>query len=159
HSDHHDLWISPEDNQRMIVGNDGGAQITFDGGENWTTYYNQPTAQFYRVVTDNHFPYRIYGAQQDNSTIRILHRTDAWSITERDWEPTAGSESGHLAVDPRDNDVVYGGNYGGYLSRVNRRTGEERNVNVWPDNPMGHGAEGAKYRFQWNFPIFVSPHD
>lgn len=159
HSDHHDLWISPEDNQRMIVGNDGGAQITFDGGENWTTYYNQPTAQFYRVVTDNHFPYRIYGAQQDNSTIRILHRTDGWSITERDWEPTAGSESGHLAVDPRDNDVVYGGNYGGYLSRVNHRTGEERNVNVWPDNPMGHGAEGAKYRFQWNFPIFVSPHD
>ncbi len=159
HSDHHDLWISPDDNQQMIIGNDGGAQITFDGGENWSTYYNQPTGQFYRVVTDNHFPYRIYGAQQDNSTVRILHRTDGYGIGERDWEPTAGSESGHIAVDPSDDEIVYGGNYGGYLSRVNHRTGEERNVNVWPDNPMGHGAEGARYRFQWNFPIFVSPHD
>jgi photosystem II stability/assembly factor-like uncharacterized protein len=159
HSDHHDLWIAPEDPKRMIMGNDGGAEVSFDGGDNWSGCDNQPTAQFYRLATDDHFPYRIYTAQQDNSTLRILHRTDGGSIGERDWEPTAGGESGHLAVDPTDNDVVYGGSYGGYLSRINHRTKERRAVNVWPDNPMGYGAEGMKYRFQWNFPIFFSPHD
>ncbi len=159
HGDHHDLWIAPEDNQRMIIADDGGAQVSFDAGENWTTYGNQPTAQYYRVTTDNHFPYRIYGAQQDNSTQRVAHRTDGFSIGDRDWEPTAGGESGHIAVDPTDNDVVFGGSYDGLLTRRNHRTGEERGINAWPDNPMGHGAEGAKYRFQWNFPIFFSPHD
>jgi len=159
HGDHHDLWIAPEDNQRMIIADDGGAQVSFDAGENWTTYFNQPTAQYYRVVTDNHFPYRIYGAQQDNSTQRIAHRTDGYSIGERDWEPTAGGESGHIAIDPTNNDVVYGGSYDGFLTRVNHETGEQRGINAWPDNPMGHGAEGAKYRFQWNFPIFFSPHN
>lgn len=159
HGDHHDFWIAPEDNQRQAIADDGGAQISFDGGENWSTYENQPTAQFYRVVTDNHFPYRIYGAQQDNSTIRIAHRTDGFSIGMRDWEPTAGGESGHIAVDPTNNDIVYGGSYDGLLTMRNHATGEERNVNAWPDNPMGHGAEGAKYRFQWNFPIFFSPHN
>ncbi len=159
HGDHHDLWIAPEDNQRMIMADDGGGSISYDGGMNWSTYHNQPTAQFYRVITDNHFPYRIYGAQQDNSTVRIYHRTDGSSIGERDWEETAGGESGHIAVDPTDLDIVYGGSYDGYLTRLNHRTKEERSINAWPDNPMGHGAEGAKYRFQWNFPIFFSPHD
>ena len=93
HGDHHDLWIAPEDNQRMIIGDDGGAQVSSDGGENWSTYLNQPTAQFYRVTTDDHFPYRIYGAQQDNSTIRIAHRTDGGSIGERNWEPSAGGKA------------------------------------------------------------------
>ncbi|PKP32875.1 MAG: glycosyl hydrolase [Bacteroidetes bacterium HGW-Bacteroidetes-17] len=159
HGDHHDLWISPEDNQKMIIADDGGAQVSLTGGENWSSAQNQPTGQFYRVVTDNHFPYRIYGAQQDNSTVRIAHRTSGGSIGERDWENTAGSESAHIAVDPLDNDIVYGGNYGGYIQRLNHRTGENRAVNVWPDNPMGHGAEGMKYRFQWNFPIFFSPNN
>ncbi|MFC0655513.1 WD40/YVTN/BNR-like repeat-containing protein [Mongoliitalea lutea] len=159
HGDHHDLWIDPSDNQRMIIADDGGAQVSFDGGKNWSTYMNQPTAQFYRVTTDNHFPYRIYGAQQDNSTMRIAHRNEGAGITENDWEVSAGSESGWLAVDPLDNDIVYGGNYGGLLQMLNHRTGAKRNVNVYPDNPMGHGAEGMKYRFQWNFPIFYSPHD
>jgi photosystem II stability/assembly factor-like uncharacterized protein len=159
HGDHHDLWISPEDPKRMIIGDDGGAQISFDGGENWSTYHNQPTAQFYRVTTDNHFPYRIYGAQQDNSTVRIAHRTDGYSIGESDWEATAGGESAHIAVDPLDNNIVYGGSYGGFLTKVNHRTNEQRAINVWPDNPMGYGAEGMKYRFQWNFPIFFSPHN
>jgi photosystem II stability/assembly factor-like uncharacterized protein len=159
HGDHHDLWIAPEDNQRMIIGDDGGGQVSFDAGENWSTYNNQPTAQYYRVITDNHFPYRIYGAQQDNSTQRVLHRTDGYSIGDHDWETTAGGESGYLAVDPTDEDVVYGGSYDGYLERKNHRTGESRSVNAWPDNPMGSGAEGAKYRFQWNFPIFFSPHN
>lgn len=159
HGDHHDLWIAPEYASRMIIGDDGGAQVSFDGGGNWTTYHNQPTAQFYRVSVDASFPYRIYGAQQDNSTVRIRHRSDSGSINEYDWEPTAGGESGWLAPDPRDADIVYGGSYGGYLTRVNHRTGEERAVNVWPDNPMGHGAEGMKERFQWNFPIVFSRHE
>ena len=158
HGDHHDLWIAPEDNQRMIIGDDGGAQVSFDAGINWSTYYNQPTSQFYRVTTDNHFPYRIYGAQQDNSTIRIPHRTQGRFIGEADWESTAGGESAHLAIDPTNNDIVYGGSYGGLLTRRNHKTGETRAINVWPDDPMGHGAEDFKYRFQWNFPILFSPH-
>lgn len=159
HGDHHDLWIAPENNQRMIMGDDGGAQVSFDAGENWSTYHNQPTAQFYRVTTDNHFPYRIYGAQQDNSTVRIPHRTDGGSIGDSDWEATAGGESAHIAVDPENSDIVYGGSYGGFLTRVNHATNEVRAINVWPDNPMGHGAADMKYRFQWNFPIFFSPHN
>jgi len=159
HGDHHDLWIAPENPKRMIIGDDGGAQITYDGGETWSTYYNQPTSQFYRVTTDNHFPYRIYVAQQDNSTIRIPHRTDGGAITEDDWEPTAGGESAHIAVDPEDNDIVYGGSYDGFLTRRNHKTGTTRAINVWPDNPMGHGAEDMKYRFQWNFPIIFSKHN
>lgn len=159
HGDHHDLWIDPENNKRMIIGDDGGAQVSFDAGENWSTYHNQPTAQFYRVTTDNHFPYRIYGAQQDNSTVRISHRTDGGSIGESDWEATAGGESAHIAVDPENSEIVYGGSYGGFLTRVNHTTNEVRAINVWPDNPMGHGAKNLKYRFQWNFPIFFSPHN
>lgn len=159
HGDHHDLWIAPENPDRMIIGDDGGAQVTYDGGETWSTYHNQPTSQFYRVTTDNHFPYRIYAAQQDNSTVRIPHRTDGWSISEDDWENTAGGESAHIAVDPDDNDIVYGGSYGGFLTRVNHKNGTVRAINVWPDNPMGYGAEGMKYRFQWNFPIIFSKHN
>ena len=158
HSDHHDLWIDPNDPTRMVVGDDGGAQVSYDGGINWTTYYNQPTAQFYRVTTDNSFPYKILGAQQDNSTVRIAHRSESRTINEQHWEPTAGGESAHLAVDPLNNEVVYGGSYGGFLSRIDHATNQRRTINVWPDNPMGHGAEGMKYRFQWNFPIFFSPH-
>tara|TARA_R110000868_G_scaffold240846_2_gene495413 strand:- start:3956 stop:7063 length:3108 start_codon:yes stop_codon:yes gene_type:complete len=159
HGDHHDLWIAPENPNRMIIGDDGGAQVTYDGGETWSTYHNQPTSQFYRVTTDNHFPYRIYAAQQDNSTVRIPHRTDGRSITEDDWEGTAGGESAHIAVDPKDNDIIYGGSYDGFLTRVNHKRGTARAINVWPDNPMGHGAEGMKYRFQWNFPIIFSKHN
>jgi len=159
HGDHHDLWIAPNDNQRMIIGDDGGAQISFDGGENWSTYLNQPTSQFYRVTTDNHFPYRILAAQQDNSTLRIAHRNSGGFITESDWESTAGGESAHIAVDPLNNDIVYGGSYGGLLTRKNHKTNETRAVNIWPDDPMGHGAEDFKYRFQWNFPVFFSPNN
>jgi photosystem II stability/assembly factor-like uncharacterized protein len=159
HGDHHDLWIAPEDNQRMIIGDDGGAQISFDTGENWSTYMNQPTSQFYRVTTDNHFPYRILAAQQDNSTVRIPHRTSGRFIKEADWTSTAGGESAHIAVDPLNDDIVYGGSYGGLLTRKNHKTNETRAINVWPDDPMGHGAEDFKYRFQWNFPIFFSPNN
>jgi photosystem II stability/assembly factor-like uncharacterized protein len=159
HGDHHDLWIDPTNSSNMIIGDDGGAQVTADGGITWSTYHNQPTAQFYRVTTDNHFPYRIYAAQQDNSAIRISHRTIGSSISDDDWEETAGGESAHIAVDPLNNDIVYGGSYGGFLTRVNHKTNTTRAINVWPDNPMGHGAEGMKYRFQWNFPIFFSKHN
>ncbi|MGA1776289.1 MAG: WD40/YVTN/BNR-like repeat-containing protein, partial [Flavobacteriaceae bacterium] len=159
HGDHHDLWIAPEDHNRMIIADDGGAQISYNGGETWSTYYNQPTAQFYRVTTDNSFPYRIYVAQQDNSTLRVRHRSSGRGIGEADWEPTAGGESAHIAVDPLDNDIVYGGSYGGFLTRVNHKNNTVRGINVWPDNPMGYGAEGMKYRFQWNFPIHFSKHN
>ena len=143
----------------MIIGDDGGAQVSYDGGENWSTYMNQPTSQFYRVTTDDHFPFRIYAAQQDNSTIRINHRSSGSSISESDWESTAGGESAHIAVDPSNNEIVYGGSYDGFLSRVNHDTKSLRSISVWPDNPMGHGAEGMKYRFQWNFPIIFSKHN
>ncbi len=159
HGDHHDLWIAPENPERMVMGDDGGAQTTYDGGETWSTYHNQPTAQFYRVTTDDSFPYRIYAAQQDNSTIRISHRNEGWNIDEDDWDETAGGESAHITIDPENNDIVYGGSYDGFLTRYNHKTKTTRSVSVWPDNPMGHGAEDMKYRFQWNFPLFFSKHN
>ena len=159
HGDHHDLWIDPADNQRMIIADDGGAQVSTDGGDSWTTYHNQPTMQFYRIATDDHFPYRIYGAQQDNSSIRILHRSDGIAITERDWQVTAGGESAYHAIDPDNNDIIYGGNYKGYLYRYNHGNGQRRAINVWPLNPAGSGVEVMKYRFNWNFPTFFSHYD
>lgn len=159
HGDNHDLWIASNDAQRMIESNDGGANVTTDGGRSWTGQDNQPTAQFYRVTTDNSFPYRLLAGQQDNSAVRIRHRSGDSSIGFRDWEETAGGESGHIVAKPDDPDVVYGGSYGGYLTMANHRTGEYRDLNPWPDNPMGHGAEGAAERFQWNFPLLFSPHD
>jgi photosystem II stability/assembly factor-like uncharacterized protein len=159
HGDHHDLWIAPEDNNRLIIGDDGGAQVSYDKGQTWSTYYNQPTAQYYRVTTDNSFPYRIYVAQQDNSTQRVRHRSLGYSIGENDWESTAGGESGHLAIDPKNNDIVYGGSYLGFLERRNHEKQTSRTINVWPITTLGEGAEAMKYRFQWNFPIAFSKHD
>jgi photosystem II stability/assembly factor-like uncharacterized protein len=158
HVDNHDLWIAPDDPQRMINSNDGGANVSTNGGRTWS-HQNYPTAQFYHVTTDNHFPYRIYGAQQDNSTVRIASRTQGGGITSRDWEGTAGGESGYLAPKPDDPEIVFGGSYGGYLQMLNHRTRQSRNVSVWPDNPMGHGAESLTHRIQWTFPIVFSPHD
>ncbi len=160
HGDNHDLWIAPDDPKRMIEANDGGVNVTTDGGTTWSSQDNQPTAQFYRVSTDNAFPYRILGPQQDNSAVRIRSRsTHGGSIGERDWEPTAGGESGYIVAKPDDPDVVYGGSYGDFLLRIDHATGEVRAVNPWPDDPMGAAAGAIKYRFQWNFPIFFSPHD
>ncbi|HEY0556709.1 MAG TPA: glycosyl hydrolase [Thermoanaerobaculia bacterium] len=159
HGDNHDLWIDPNDPLRMIESNDGGATVSNDGGRTWTTEDNQPTAQFYRVSTDTHIPYRILGAQQDNSALRILSRGFGAGIGPHDWEPTSGGESGYIVADPKNPDVVYGGSYGGLLTRLNHATGEFRDVNPWPDNPMGYGAAELKYRFQWNFPIAFSPND
>ena len=159
HSDHHDLWIDPEDGHRLILADDGGAQVSFNAGEDWSSVDNQPTAQIYRVTTDNAFPYHILGAQQDNSSVRIKSRSTSAAITAKDWEPTAGFESGFIVADPLNPDIVYGGNYDGYLGRLNHRTGENRAIDVWPDNPTGSGADSLKYRFQWNYPIFFSPHN
>jgi photosystem II stability/assembly factor-like uncharacterized protein len=159
HSDHHDLWIDPANSERMILADDGGAQISFDGGNNWSTYYNQPTAQFYRVSTDNNFPYRLLAAQQDNSTVRILSRSEGSEIDQSNWTSTAGFESGYVVADPSNPDIVYGGNYGGYISRFDHKTGENRSVSVWPVYDLGNGADISKYRFQWNFPIFFSPNN
>ena len=159
HGDHHDLWLDPQDPQRMILADDGGAVVSFDGGASWSSQNNQPTAQIYRLGVDNQFPYRLYGAQQDNSTLRIVSMSGGSGIGPRDWEPSAGGESGYVVPHPKDPEVVYGGSYGGYLDRYDHRTGERRAINVWPDNPMGWAAGDLPYRFQWNFPIFTSPHD
>lgn len=159
HPDHHDLWIDPDSPEIMAESNDGGATITRDGGVTWSTLDNQPTAQFYHVITDSVFPYRIYGSQQDNSTVSIPSRTTGYGIEAEDWWDVGGGESGYIAPSPLDNNIVFAGSYGGYLTRYDRRTGQQRDVNVYPDNPMGHGAEGMKYRFQWTFPIVISPHD
>jgi len=159
HGDHHGLWIDPNDPGRMINANDGGATITVDAGKNWSTQYNQPTAQFYHVVADNDFPYRVYGAQQDNSTVGIRTRSDRGFIDRGDWDDVGGGESGYIAVDPRDPNVIYAGSYFGYISRFDRRTGQAQNVQQWPDDPDGHNASGLKYRYTWTMPIVVSPHD
>lgn len=159
HGDNHDLWIDPNDGNRWIEGNDGGACITNDGGQHWSSIDNQPTAQFYRVTTDDDAPYRILGAQQDNSTVRIRHRSAGDGIGRGDWEGTAGGESGWLASKPGEPDVVYGGNYGGYLQRLDHARHLSRSVTVWPDNPIGAGAGEQRYRFQWNFPIQFSRHE
>ena len=157
HGDNHDLWIAPNDASRMIEGNDGGSNVSVTAGRTWTEQ-DQPTAQFYRVALDNDFPYNIYGAQQDNSTVRIASRTNDNSITERDWYDVGGGESGWIAPLPEDSEIVFAGSYGGYLTRNDHRTGQQSDVNVYPDNPMGSGAEATKYRFQWNYPILFSPH-
>ena len=157
HGDNHDWWIAPNDNARIIGGDDGGAHVTRDGGENWTEQ-DQPTAQFYRVALDNDFPYNIYGAQQDNSTVRIASRTNDFAITTRDWYDVGGGESGWIAPDPENSEIVFAGSYGGLLTRQDHRTGQQKQVDVYPNNPMGAGADAQKYRFQWSYPILFSPH-
>lgn len=158
HGDNHDLWIDPNDPMRMIEGNDGGASVTENGGQTWTLE-DMPTAQFYHVVLDNEFPYNIYGAQQDNSTIRIASRTMGFGIDRPDWFDVGGGESGYVTPNPDDPNIVYAGNYDGYLTRYDNRTKQQQDISPWPDNPMGGGANTAKYRFQWTYPILVSKFD
>ena len=160
HGDNHDLWIAPEDPRRMVEGNDGGATVSFDAGESWSTLDNQPTAQFYHVITDDQFPYHVYGAQQDNSTVAIASRTGGAGIGVRDWHDGGRlRERLHRAEAGRPRHHLRR-----LLRRLHRRgstgaPGRSATITVWPDNPMGWGAEGMKYRFQWTFPIVVSPHD
>jgi len=159
HGDDHTLWVDPTDASRMIEGNDGGATISMDGGKSWSSIENQPTAQFYHVITDNHFPYRIYGAQQDNTTVSIASRSDHGVITESDWHDVSGGESSYIAPKPRDPHVVFAGSYMGTVTRFDDRTNQSRDVSVWLNNYDGYAAKDVPYRFQWTFPILFSPHD
>ena len=159
HGDYHDLWIDPKNRLRMINANDGGATVTFNGGVSWSTLDNQPTAQFYEAITDTHFPYRIYGSQQDNTTVSIPSRTDGGGIAITDWYTVGGGESGYIAPDPKNPDITYGGSYWGALTRYDHRTNQVRNITIWPDYPGGRTAAEMKYRFQWTYPIVISPLD
>lgn len=159
HGDHHALWIDPRDPRRLINGSDGGASVSVDGGKSWTPEYNQPTAQFYHVATDNHWPYRIYGAQQDNSTVGILSRDDLGVIGRQDWFMVGGGESGYIAPDPNDPDIIYANDNTGIVTRLDRRTNNYRDVSVFPLDTSGNGAEELKYRVQWTEPLFVSQYD
>ena len=165
HGDNHDLWIDPRNPQRMIEGNDGGATVTFNGGDSWSTIYNQLTSQFYHVATDNQFPYRVYATQQDNYAVSVPSRTGKGRIAWTDAYPVGTAESGHIVVHPEDSNVVFSGAIGsvpgggGCLIRYDRNTGQIRNVTVWPERIYGYGPKDHKYRFQWTFPIQFSPHD
>ncbi len=157
HGDNHDLWIAPDDPDRMVEANDGGANVSFTGGRSWTGQAFA-TAQMYHVSVTNHFPYQVCGAQQDNSTLCGPSRKEG-TITIADWQDAGGGESGYVTPHPTNTDLIYAGSYSGYLTRKDMRTGLERNINAWPMNPMGHSSEDIKYKFQWTFPIVISQHD
>ena len=160
HGDNHDLWLNPDNPMNIIEANDGGANVSFDGGGSWSTQQNQETSEIYRVFVDDQWPYRIYGSQQDNSTISVPSRGGAgFRQVVPDWYSVGGCESGHIAVDPRDPDIIYAGCYGGSISRINRRTGEYRQILAYPQLQLGAAARDLSYRFQWNAPIRLSPHD
>ena len=162
HGDNHDLWISPSDPDRMIESNDGGANVSFNGGETWTDQ-DFPTAQFYRVTTTNHFPYHICGAQQDNSTACVASR--GWDhlyggdAAERYLYDAGGGESGYIASNPDRPHILYAGSHSGTLTRKNQMTGQTRAINIWPENPMGQSSASLVERVQWTFPIVFSHHD
>jgi photosystem II stability/assembly factor-like uncharacterized protein len=165
HGDNHDLWIDPRDPRRMIEGNDGGACVTFNGGQSWSSIYNQLTSQFYHVATDNQYPYRVYGTQQDNSSVSVPSASENGGITWGECYPAGTGESGYIAVHPRDPNIVYVGAVGsspgggGALQRYDHRTRQIRLVTVWPEVYYGWGARDLRYRFAWTFPIVFSPHD
>ena len=156
HGDNHDLWIAPNDPKRMIEANDGSANVSYDGGASWSEQDNA-SAQFYHVTTTSDFPYHVCGAQQDNTTLCGPSR-EPGGIGIGLWQDVGGGESGYIQARPDKSNIVYAGSYS-YLSRKDLRTGETREVTPWPDNPMGHSAEDLAYRFQWTFPILISPHD
>src|SRR5215475_4339087 len=157
HGDCHDLWIDPADTKRMILGDDGGASVTLDGGESWSSLYNQPTAELYHVTTDTRQPYRIYAAQQDNTTIALPSQSRWGAITQLDTTHVGGGESGYIAVRPDNPDIVYAGNYKGEITRHDQSTGENQPIMVWPEETASAGE--GRYRFNWTSPILLSPHD
>jgi len=165
HGDNHDLWIDPADPNRMIEGNDGGACVSCNGGQTWSSIYNQPTAQFYRIDTDNQYPYRVYATQQDNTTISTPSAAVWGAITLGDCTYPSTGESGFVAVHPEDPNIVYCGAIGsrpggaGALQRYDHRTGQIQLVNVWPEAFLGIAPKDMRYRFAWTFPIVFSPHD
>jgi photosystem II stability/assembly factor-like uncharacterized protein len=158
HGDHHGLWIDPKNPDRLINGNDGGATISTDGGKTWTRQDNQPTAQFYHVITDTQWPYYVYGAQQDNSSVAIASYSDDGVITGRDWYPIGGGECGYIAPDPRDPNIIYA-NSEYYIARYDKRTEQSQDISVLPLDVSGNGAAGLEHRFQWTEPLILSKHD
>jgi photosystem II stability/assembly factor-like uncharacterized protein len=159
HGDNHGLWIDPLNTKRMIQSDDGGAIVTLDGGDHWTQENNQPTAQFYHVIADNRFPYYLYGAQQDNSSVGIASRGSEGNIDRQDWYPVGGGEAGYIAPDPRDPLIVYAGDYQGNITRYDKHTGQLRNITVHPVLSDGKGAADLDHRFQWTAPLLISPND
>jgi photosystem II stability/assembly factor-like uncharacterized protein len=159
HGDTHDMWIDPKDPQRMILGDDGGAEVSFTGGAGWSTILNQPTAEFYHVTTDSRIPYRVYGAQQDNTTMSVPSRSNTGFITTPEWYTIGGGESGYIAVKPDDPDIVFAGSYGGLLTRYDASTRLAKAVNVWPEMTLGSADKEMRFRFQWTSPTVFSPHD
>ncbi|MEZ4944420.1 MAG: glycosyl hydrolase [Cyclobacteriaceae bacterium] len=158
HGDHHYVWINPEHPDYLINCNDGGANVSFNGGKTWSTQWNQPTGEFYRVTVDNQFPYRVYGAQQDNTTISMPSRGGDIHPASGLYE-VGGGESGHIAVDPRNPDIIYAGTYIGIISRIDRSKDSYKRVGAYPELYDGIEGRDLKYRFQWNAPIRFSPHD
>lgn len=158
HGDHHALWIDPRDPQRLINGHDGGAAVSLDGGVSWSSTFNQPTAQLYHVTTDGRVPYRVYGAQQDNSTISVPSQSARGVVTAAEWYDVGGGESGAIAVRPDNADIVYAANYNS-LTRYDHASGDLRSIHPWPEHVGGHAAADVRYRFPWTFPVLVSPHD
>src|SRR5207253_2735333 len=158
HGDNHGLWIDPKNSKRMIASNDGGATISTDGGKTWTRQDNQPTAQFYHVITDTRWPYYVYGAQQDNSSVAITSYSDDGVITGRDWYPIGGGECGYIAPDPRDPNIIYA-NSEYYIARYDKRTEQSQDISVLPLDVSGNGAAGLEHRFQWTEPLILSKHD
>ncbi len=160
HGDHHGLWVDPDDSRRMIESSDGGASISLDGGQTWSrTDNNQPTAQFYHVAADNHFPYRLYGAQQDNTSIAVQSRSDSGVIGDQQWYPLGIGEAAYIAPDPRDPDVAFASTSGGAMNRYDHRTEQTQALGPWPFETAGRGAGELAHRFQWLTPLFLSPHD
>ena len=157
--DNHDLWIEPLNNQRMINSNDGGSNVSNNGGKSWSTQENQNTAQFYRVITDNLVPYTIYGGQQDNSTVAIASRTNDSGIDWKDWYAVAGGESAFLAFDPDNPQLIYGGTYQGNIDKWDANTKESKPIKEYPELGLSISPEDAKYRYNWNAPIITSPHN
>ena len=165
HGDNHDLWIDPRNPRRMIQGNDGGANVSYNGGESWSTIYNQPTAQFYHLAVDNRFPYSCYATQQDNSAIATPSHSPSGGIPWAESYAVGSSESGHIAVRPDNPNIVYSGAVGsapgggGALFRYDHATRQPQLITVYPEENGGWGPKDHKYRFQWTFPIVISPHD
>jgi photosystem II stability/assembly factor-like uncharacterized protein len=159
HGDNHGLWIDPRDSRRMIASNDGGVTITLDGGKNWTPEDNQPTAQFYHVITDTATPYRVYGSQQDAGTVAIVSRSDDGSIDRSDWYDVGGGEAGYIAPYPPDPNIVYAADYQGNITRYDRHIGQVKSITEQPELSDAHGAAFLEHRFQWTAPVLLSPHD
>lgn len=159
HGDNHHLWINPNNNQILANSNDGGANISYNGGASWSSQENQPTAQFYRVITDNRFPYYVYGGQQDNSAIAIASRTNGAGIDWKDWYSVAGCESAYLAFDPDNPEIIYGGCYQGIIEKWMASTKDAKEIKEYPELSLGNPPSGHKYRYNWNAPIVTDPHD